>query len=125
MTKNSILYEDLSYKIRGCAFHVYNSLGCGHKEIVYQKSLAKTFTIQKIPFEQEVNIPILFENESVGVYRPDFVIDQKIIIEIKSTDWNIKRFDQQLLQYLKGTQFKLGFLINFGTMPITIIRKVN
>lgn len=125
MNNNNLLHSDLSYKIRGCAFHVYNTLGSGHKEIVYQNALAKTFTVQKIHFQTEVRIPIIFEKERVGIYRPDFVIEDKIIIELKASEFNIAKHNQQLLYYLKGSSFRLGFLINFGTSPITIIRKIN
>lgn len=62
----SLVYEDLSYKIRGALFEVYNTLGFGHKEIVYQKALAEEFLLRKIPFKREVHIP-------------DFIIDDKVI----------------------------------------------
>ena len=116
------LYEDLTYKVRGAIFHVYNALGYGHKESVYQKSLAKELEILKIPFQQEKNIDVKYRNIKVGRYKPDFIIDDKIIIEIKAIELMPKIFEIQLLNYLKSTEYKLGFLVNFGGSKLFIRR---
>lgn len=124
MDTNKLLYKDLSYKIRGCVFKVYNKLGFGHKENVYQKALAIELKKTDLNFEKEKTLPIFYENKKIGTYRPDFVIDDKIIVEIKAVPFMPKTYETQLIYYLKSTKFKLGFLINFGSKNIEIKRKI-
>ena len=121
----NFLYEDISYKIRGCTFNVYNSLGFGHKESIYQKAFAIEFAKIGLNFEKEKTLPIIYEGKRIGTYRPDFVIDNKIIIEIKAVEFMPKSYEIQLIYYLKGTGFRLGFLINFGGIRLDIRRKIN
>src|SRR3989304_9648375 len=122
---DNFLYEDLSYKIRGACFDVYNNLGGGHKESIYQKALAIELEKAGIPFEKEKTLNIAYENENIGVYRPDFLINGQIIIELKAVDFMSKDFEVQLLNYLKSTKLPLGFLINFGPRKVEIRRRVN
>lgn len=119
-----LLYKDLSYKIRGCAFKIYNNLGFGHKENIYQKALSIEFNKSNLIFEKEKTLPIFYENNMIGNYRPDFVVENKIIIEIKAVPFMPKSYETQLIYYLKGTSFKLGFLINFGSKKLEIKRKI-
>lgn len=121
---SNFLYEELSYKIRGCAFSVYNVLGFGHKEGVYQKALALELEKKNISFEKEKTIPIYYEGKKVGIYRPDFVIDDKILVELKAVSFMPKDYEIQLTYYLKGSDFSLGFLINFGSNKLDIRRRV-
>lgn len=107
------LYPDLSYKLRGAFFTVYKSLGGLHQEIVYQKALASELTKRKISFSREVSLPVIYNNEIVGKYRPDFVVENKIIVEVKATELNSKQFEQQLFHYLAGSNYRLAFLVNF------------
>lgn len=118
------LYEDLSYKIRGCAFGVYSVLGFGHKEMVYQKALAIELEKVHIPFEREKILPVIYEGKKVGTYKPDFVVEDKVLIELKAVPFMPKDYETQLTYYLKGTDFKLGFLINFGGKRLDIRRRV-
>jgi len=118
------LYEALSYKIRGCAFKVYNTLGFGHKEKVYQRALSSELKLAGIEYEQEKILSIAYNQEKVGVYRPDFVIDNKILVEIKAVPFMVKNYETQLTYYLKGTNYRLGFLINFGSPKLEIRRRV-
>jgi GxxExxY protein len=122
--EQELLYAELSYKIRGCAFKVYNNLGFGHKENIYQKALAIEFEKLNINFEREKTLSVFYKNEKIGTYRPDFVVDNKIIVEIKAVPFMLKNYETQLIYYLKNTKFKLGFLINFGSNKIDIKRKI-
>jgi GxxExxY protein len=119
-----LLYSELSYKIRGCAFKIYNNLGFGHKENVYQRALGIEFEKAGLSFEIEKSLPVFYENKKIGTYRPDFIVDNKIIIEIKSVPFMPKTYETQLIYYLKSTNFNLGFLINFGSKDIQIKRKI-
>ncbi len=121
---NDFLYEDASYKLRGCVFRVYNTLGFGHKEGVYQKALAEEFLKSGLTFEREKTIPIIYNGKQVGTYRPDFTIEGTIILEIKAVEFMPKSYETQLVYYLKGTNYKLGFLVNFGAAKLDMRRRV-
>lgn len=121
---DNFLYRDLSYKIRGCFFEVYNDLGPAHKEQVYHESLEIMFEDANIPFDTKKRIPILFKGKKVGIYVPDFIVDNKIIIEIKSVLNMPKVFENQLYYYLRGTSYKVGYLVNFGNEHLDIRRRV-
>ena len=121
---DKLVYADLTYKVRGCIFNVYNTLGYGHKEQVYQKALEKELNDQKVPVKREVSLKVLYKDEKVGNYRPDFVVDDKAIIEIKAVEFMPKSYEQQLLHYLKSTNFELGLLVNFGRPKLEIKRLV-
>lgn len=121
---DNFLHEELSYKVKGCFFHVFNTLGGGHKEIIYQKALAKTFRVQRIFFEREKSIQVFFEGEKLGVYRPDFLVEKKVIIELKALPFLPKKAESQVFSYLKGSGYELGFLVNFGHTKLEIKRQV-
>lgn len=120
----TLLYEDLSYKIRKCLFDVHNALGAGHKENIYQKALELELAKNDIIFERQKTLDVFYDGRKIGIYRPDFVIDGKIIIEIKATEFNVMNYKRQLIYYLKGTNYQLGFLVNFGTPSLTIERVI-
>lgn len=118
------LYEELSYKLRGALFEVYNILGPGFKESAYHNALAKEFRLRGIPFEEKKRLSITYKDEQVGIYEPDFVVDDKIIVEIKATPETAPVYETQLYYYLKGTDYKLGFLVNFGGKELEIRRRI-
>jgi len=82
-----LLYSDLTYKIRKAVFNVYNELGFGHKEHVYQEALEEEFNLLRLPYKREVNLKVYYKDKKIGDYRPDFIIDDKIIIEIKAVEF--------------------------------------
>lgn len=123
-TDSKLIYADLTYKVRGALFNVYNELGHGHKEQVYQKALEKELKLQNIPYMREFNLKVKYKGESVGNYRPDFIIDNKVILEMKAVEFLPKFYHQQLIHYLKSTEFKLGLLVNFGASRLQIVRLV-
>lgn len=122
--KKKLIYADLTYKLRGAIFNVYNELGFGHKEQVYQKALAKELTALKIPYECEPKLSVNYKGDAVGNYRPDLLVDRKIILELKAVEFLPKLFEIQLLQYLKITHISLGFLVNFGSPRLYIKRLI-
>ena len=117
-------FEKLSYDLRGTFFEVYNTLGPGFKEQIYHNALVRELTNRGISFSEKERIPILYKGEKVGVYEPDFVIDGKILVEIKSVPQMLKLFETQLFYYLNGTPYELGFLVNFGGEKIEIRRRI-
>jgi len=117
-------FEKLSYDLRGAFFEVYNTLGPGFKEQIYHNALAKELRNRGIRFSDKERISILYKGEKVGVYEPDFIIDSKILVELKSVLQMPRIFETQLFYYLNGTPYELGFLVNFGGGKIEIKRRV-
>lgn len=116
-TKTSIdlLYKDEAYAIIGAAMEVYNQLGPGFAEAVYQEALAIELSERNIPFVEQQTIQILYKGKPLRQhYVPDFFVYDKIIVEIKAIK-KIGPLEQgQILNYLKATGVRLGLLINFG-----------
>ena len=121
-----ILYKDESYKIVGAAMNVYNALGCGFLESVYQETLAIEFKREGIPFEAEKEVRIFYSGvELKQTYKPDFFCYDGIIIELKAVSTIDASHRAQLYNYLKATQCRLGLLINFGNSNgLQVERKV-
>lgn len=118
------LYKDLTYKIIGAAFSIHKTLGSIHKELVYQNALAQELTLLKIPFKKEVVLPVEYKKKSVGVYRPDFIVDEKVIVEMKALAVLPLSAATQLSYYLKGTPYKIALLLNFGTPSLEVHRRI-
>ena len=122
--KRGLLYKDLTYRIRGAIFNVYNKLGPGHKENIYQKAFEEELKKYGLFFEKEKKIEIVYREKKVGIYRPDFIIENKVIIEIKALPFLGKREEKQIWAYLKGSNYRLVLLVNFGASEIQIRRIV-
>ena len=120
----SFLYKDLSYTLRGICFDIKKTLGLGHKELVYQNAFEIELQKNTINYTREKQLPVMYDDKKIGVYQPDFIIDEKIIVEFKSIKYigNIER--KQLSTYLQGSQYTLGFLVNFGGSDVDIERVV-
>ncbi|MBN1621727.1 MAG: GxxExxY protein [Endomicrobiales bacterium] len=121
---NKLLYEDLTYKIRGAFFEVFKNLGPGFKEIVYQNALKDEFERLNIGYQEKERIKIFYKNKQVGIYEPDFIIEEKIIVEIKAVDIMPRVFENQLFSYLKATKYKIGMLVNFGASKLEVRRRI-
>jgi GxxExxY protein len=121
-----LLYKDLSYKLQGVFFEVRKNFGSGHKEIVYQNAVVEEFEDQKISFEKEKNIKIYSPKtgKSMGNYRVDFLVDDKIIIEVKAVDIIPKNFIDQIYSYLKNSKYELGYFVNFRSPQLYIKRVI-
>ncbi len=119
-----MLYEELTYQIRGAFYEVYNTLGPGFKEEIYHRALAREFGLRGVPFVEKKRTVIVYKEEKVGIYAPDFVVEEKVLVEIKSTPSMPKIFETQLYYYLKGTEYRLGFLVNFGDAQLDIRRRI-
>jgi GxxExxY protein len=117
-------YGDLTYKIRGALFEVYNLLGPGFKETIYHNALREEFIEREIRYKEKRRINVNFKGKQVGAYEPDFVVEDKVILEIKAVEIMPKLFEQQIFNYLKATGFNVGFLINFGGKTLDIRRRI-
>ncbi len=122
---NNFLYEDITYKIRGAVFEVYKQLGNGHKEKVYQKALTSALKAAGLRIEVEKRIEVIFNDIKVGVYVPDLIVENKIIIELKAKPVLLQKDKEQFWHYLKSTNYRLGLLVNFGSYRrVEIYRRV-
>jgi GxxExxY protein len=120
--------NELSYKIRGAIFKVYNELGPGLLESVYEAALCYQLRKEDLKVDNQVKVNVVFDGQILPVdYRIDILVDDKVIIELKSVETLLPVHHKQLLTYLKLTKKKLGLLVNFNSDDITksIIRKVN
>ena len=109
------LYKELTDKILRACYNVHNGLGCGFFEKVYQEALAIELTEMGIPFEREKHLPILYHGKVLDCdYIADFVVDGKVILELKAVTEMNTLFEAQLINYMKATHIKVGYLINFG-----------
>ncbi|OGY96752.1 MAG: elongation factor 4 [Candidatus Liptonbacteria bacterium GWB1_49_6] len=117
-----LLHEDLTYKIRGALFTVYNALGPGHKEGVYQNALALEFEKINLSFEREKRIDVMYDAQKVGLYQPDFVIDGKVVVELKVLPFLGDPPKKQTQHYLRGSNYRLALLVNFGGKNLEIER---
>ena len=110
-----LLYEKETEKILKACFEVHNELGNGFLEAVYQEALEKEFIIQKIPYEREKLLPILYKGEMLSKeYYADFVCYGKIIVELKAVTSLVKAHKAQVINYLKAADKEIGLLVNFG-----------
>ena len=118
-----LIYKDLTGEVLDAAFEVHKTLGCGFLEAVYQEALEIEFGFRKIPFESQKQLEIEYKGVTLKKkYNPDFLVFDKIIVEIKAESQLTTNDEAQLHNYLKATGFKVGLLINFGTTKIEIKR---
>lgn len=124
-TDAKLLYKEESYIIQGGAFEIYKQFRNRHKETVYLKAFIEYLKNRGLSIDKEKQIPIYFENKKVGVYVPDIVANNCIFIELKCKP-NITRDDiKQFWYYLKCSDYKVGYLINFGSpRGVQIIRRI-
>jgi GxxExxY protein len=114
MSTNNIVHKELSYKIVGCAMEVHSKLGSGFLEKVYENALMVLFRKEGIAAKQQTPIKVNFEGELVGEYYADILVDEKIILELKTADKIVDIHRAQILHYLRATGIKLGMILNFG-----------
>ncbi len=109
-----IVYKDLSYKIIELALKVHNELGCGFLEKVYENALMILLDREGIPAEQQAPADVYFQNKVVGQYFADILVDNKLILELKTVDAIANIHKAQILNYLRATGMRLGLILNFA-----------
>lgn len=118
--------DEISYDIRGAAFNIYNELGPGLLESVYEATMVFLLTKMGRNVRAQIPIPVVFEEVKLELgFRLDLLVDDLVIVEIKSVETLLPVHHKQLLTYLKLTNKKLGILINFNEEPLRIVRIVN
>ena len=117
-------YADITEKIIGCAYTVYNTMGYGFLESVYEKCLLLELKKSGLNFEAQKSIVVRYENEIVGEFKADIIVEDKVIVELKSINQIIKAHEVQLVNYLVATSKPVGLIINFGENKVEVKRKV-
>ena len=123
--KQDLIYPELSYQLVGLAYNVFNELGHGHLEKIYQKAYAKELKEAGIVFKEQAPYQVIYKEEVIGNNYLDFLIEEKVIIELKRSDFYSKKYIDQASNYIKVSNLKLAILINFTTNGVRIKRIVN
>lgn len=112
--------------VRGVFFDIRNNYGPGHKENVYANLICEALKEKGLNFEKEKRIKIYSDKSGkpVGTYVPDYVIDDKIIVEVKASKLTTKQDEIQIYHYLRNSKYEIGLLVNFGTPELYIKRIV-
>ena len=122
--KKALLYPELSYLIQGCIFEIRKQYGPGQKEVIYQRLLEEKLITKglKLAKEKRINIYSQDSGKVVGTYQPDLVVEDKVLLEIKSSRFTTKTDEKQLYHYLRNSLYELGYLINFSTPKLYMKR---
>lgn len=123
--RNDLVYPELSFKLVGCAYELFNEIGFGHLEKIYQKGYAALLKKQEIIFKEQVYHPLKIGDEVIGKLFFDFLIDEKVVVELKKDARFSKQHIDQVNQYLKASKLKLALLINFTGNGVVFKRILN
>ena len=116
-------HEDITHKIIGCAYEVYNKLGFGFLESVYKKAMVIELNKRHLQVEAERALKVYYDNQVVGDFFVDLLVENEIVVELKSVQNLAKEHEVQLVNYLNALNKEIGLLINFGPNGVDIKRK--
>ena len=120
---SNLLYSEITKKIIASAYKVYNTLGAGFMEKVYENAMVIELKNEGLEVKQQFPIKVYYEDNLIGEYFADLLVDDKVVVELKAISELGRAQETQLINYLKATGIKVGLLINFGE-KITFKRKV-
>ncbi len=120
-----IINKELSYEIVGIAYKIHNALGPIYSEKQYQDVFEEALKSKSLSNERERDLYFKIENSKIKGNRPDFIIENKIVVDLKVKRYSTREDFRQMLRYLKSGGYKLGLIINFGTPKVIIKRVVN
>ncbi|MFH1236196.1 MAG: GxxExxY protein [Parcubacteria group bacterium] len=123
--RKDLIYPEESYQIIGVLFEVYNEIGYGYQEKHYQRAVACRFRSMRLPFTEQVRVRIKFDKERIGHYFLDFLVDQKIILELKRGNYFSTKDIEQVYAYLRATKLQLGIIANITSSGIIYKRILN
>ena len=118
-------YSELTGKIIGSAMEVHKLLGNGFQEVIYQRALAYEFELQGIPFVREYDMPVSYKGREIGTRRVDFIVAEKVSVEIKAIIHLEDVHLAQAINYLEAYRIEIGLLINFGARRLEYKRILN
>jgi GxxExxY protein len=117
-------YEELTEKIIGCAYRVYNKMGFGFLESVYEKCLLIELKKEGLKAESQKDITVNYEDEVVGEFKADILVEDTVILELKSVKQITQAHEVQLVNYLVATGKPIGLILNFAEQKVEVKRKV-
>ncbi|MBU2213619.1 GxxExxY protein [Patescibacteria group bacterium] len=118
-------YSDLTQRIIGCAMRVHNELGNGFQEVIYQRALAQEMFSADIEFARELPMTIMYKGKDIGERRADFLVEEKVMVELKAITRIEDVHFSQAINYLEAYKLEVGLLINFGSKRLEFRRFAN
>ena len=125
MINNNYKYSKETAKIIGAAMEVHRILGNGFQEVIYQRALEIEFSNSNIPFKREFEIHVMYKGEQIGTRKVDFLINEKISVEMKAVIQLENVHFAQAINYLEAYKLEIGLLLNFGATSLEIKRLLN
>jgi GxxExxY protein len=127
MNRCNVNDDSLTHRIFGAAMEVHRQLGPGLLESTYEECLCFELTLLDIPFERQVSLPIVYKSMTLlRAYKPDFLVDNAVIVELKTVEKIVPVHEAQILTYLRLSGLERGLLLNFNSVPLKAgIRRLN
>ncbi len=119
-----LLHEELSYIVIGAAQEVHRNLGPRFLEAVYEQALAYELELRGVPHKRQVPLPVIYKGKKIGDYRPDLIIDDRLVVEVKAVAALHSAHEAQGFHYLAATGLRLALLLNFGAKSLQIKRLI-
>lgn len=116
-------HEELTHRIIGCAYKVFNTLGFGFLEIVYRKAMIIELSKAGIKVEEEMPLQVYYDDVVVGNFSVDLYVENTVVVELKSVQNTVEGHEVQLVNYLNGLKKEIGLLINFSPSGVQVKRK--
>jgi len=114
---NRLLHIELTGQILGAFYRVYNELGSGFVESIYEHALTKELRVAGLKIECQIPVTVNFRGRPAGVFRADIVVEGKVVLELKARSEIYPIHEVQLLNFLRASPFEVGLLLNFGPKP--------
>jgi len=125
MTEEEYKNSDITRKIIGAAMKVHSTLGNGFQEVIYQRALAIEMTTQGLAFQRELEMQITYRGQEIGTRRVDFLVEDKVMVELKALTMLEDVHLAQAINYLEAYNLEIGLLINFGAKSLGYRRGIN
>lgn len=118
-------YSDITGSVIGSAIRIHTELGNGFQEVIYQRCLEIEFVDRKVSYSRELEMPIFYKEQHVRTRRVDFLVEDKVLVELKAVAELTDSHYNQILNYLTAYQLEIGLLINFGEPSLKVKRFIN
>ena len=125
MVKDEYKYSDITEKIIGCGLKIHQRMRNGYPELIYHRCMVIEFRKERLAFLTEVELPIFYDEIEVGKRRVDFLVEDKVIVEIKALSELTDAHLAQALNYLEVMNLEIGLLMNFGSKSLEVKRLIN
>jgi GxxExxY protein len=124
LAQGGFFYKELTYNTIGAAMEVHRVLGPGFVESVYEEALAHEFELREISYQRQADLRVKYKGVVAGEFRADFLVDDRVIVELKAVKHLNEVHEAQLINYLKATGHRVGLLLNFGARSLEYARRV-